>query len=163
MPRRTYALACSADAAGKLHRSSAANPAPAPAAVIITQQKRDRVASILAIVIGLISIREGGSVLLGVTTPDFPVLPWLVWYNVVLGAVSVVAGAGIWTKRGWSASFALNILTCHAIVFAGLFALYKSGQTVAMRSIFAMMFRTFAWIVIYSLIRWKRQEEDKSR
>jgi hypothetical protein len=132
--------------------------APAPAAVTITQQKRDRVASILAIVLGLITIREGGAVLLGVTTPDYPVLPWLVWYNVILGAVSVVAGAGIWTKRDWSGALALNILTFHGIVFAGLFALYKSGQTVAMRSIFAMMFRTFTWIVIYSLIRWKRQD-----
>ena len=133
--------------------------APAPTGVKITQQKRDRVASILAIVLGLISIREGGAVLLGVTPTDFPVLPWLVWYNIVLGVVSVVAGAGMWTKRGWSGTFALNILTCHAIVFAGLFALSWFGQTVAMRSIFAMMFRTFAWIVIYSLIRWKRQEE----
>jgi hypothetical protein len=133
---------------------------PAPAAVKITQQKRDRVASILAIVLGLISMREGGAVLLGVTTPDYPVLPWLVWYNVVLGAVSVVAGAGIWTKRDWSGVLALNILTFHGIVFAGLFALYKSGQIVAMRSIFAMMFRTFAWIVIYSLIKWRRQKES---
>ena len=130
---------------------------PAPAAGAITQQKRDRVASILAIVLGLISIREGGAVLLGLTIPAYPVLPWLVWYNVVLGAVSVAAGAGIWTKRGWSGALALNILTFHGIVFAGLFALYKSGQAVAMRSIFAMMFRTFAWIVIYSLIRWRRQ------
>ena len=132
--------------------------APAPTGVKITQQKRDRVASILAIVLGLISIREGGAVLLGVTTPDYPVLPWLVWYNVVLGGASVAAGAGIWTKRDWSYALALNILTLHGIVFAGLFALYKSGQTVAPHSIFAMMFRTFTWIVIYSLIRWKRSE-----
>lgn len=132
--------------------------APAPSGVNITQRKRDRVAAILAVALGLVSIREGGAVLLGVTIPDYPVLPWLVWYNVVLGAVSVVAGAGIWTRRDWSHPLALNILTLHAIVFAGLFALYKSGQTVALHSIFAMLFRTFTWLVIYSLIRWKRSE-----
>lgn len=130
-----------------------------PAKAIITQQKKDRVASILAIMIGLLSIREGGSVLLGVTVPDYPVLTWLVWYNVALGFVSVAAGVGIWTGRHWGQTLALNILALHAVVFICLVALYKLGQTVAMRSIFAMMFSAFTWIVIYSLLKWKRQEE----
>ena len=133
--------------------------APPPAETTITQKKRDRVASILAILIGLLSIREGGGVLLGVTVPDFPVLNWLVWYNVALGFVSVAAGTGMWIRRYWSRTLALNILALHAVIFAGLVALYQLGQTVAHRSIFAMMFRTFAWIVIYSLLKWKRQEE----
>lgn len=133
-----------------------------PAETVLTQQKRDRVASILAIVIGLLSIREGGAVLLGMTIPDFPVLTWLVWYNVALGCVSVAAGIGIWTGRYWGRTLALNILTLHAVVFAGLIALYQLGQTVAPRSVFAMMFRTFAWIVIYSLLMWKRREGGRS-
>jgi hypothetical protein len=132
---------------------------PPPAETAITQKKRDRVASILAILIGLLSIREGGGVLLGVTVPDFPVLIWLVWYNVVLGFVSVAAGIGMWIRQDWSRAFALNILVLHAVVFAGLVALSQLGQTVAHRSIFAMMFRTFTWIVIYSLLKWKRQQE----
>jgi sensor histidine kinase YesM len=130
-----------------------------PAETAITQQKKDRVASVLAIVIGLLSIREGGAVLLGVTVPDFPVLTWLVWYNVALGFVSVAAGIGMWTRLYWSRTLALNILVLHAVVFAGLIALYQLGQTVAPRSIFAMMLRTFTWVVIYSLLKWKRQEE----
>ena len=134
--------------------------APPPAETAITQKKRDRVASILAILIGLLSIREGGAVLLGVTVPDFPVLTWLVWYNVALGFVSVAAGTGMWLKRSWSLTLALNILAFHAVVFAGLVALYQFGQTVAHRSIFAMMFRTFTWIVIYSLLKWKRQQDQ---
>ena len=134
--------------------------APPPAETAITQKKRDRIASILAILIGLLSIREGGAVLLGVTVPDFPVLTWLVWYNVVLGFVSVAAGIGMWIKRYWSLTLALNILAFHAVVFAGLVALYQFGQTVAHRSIFAMMFRTFTWIVIYSLLKWKRQQDQ---
>jgi hypothetical protein len=131
-----------------------------PGETAITQKKRDRVASILGILIGLLSIREGGAVLLGVMVPDFPVLTWLVWYNVALGFVSVAAGIGMWIKRSWSTTLALNILAFHAVVFAGLVALYQSGQTVANRSIFAMMFRTFTWIVIYSLLKWKRQQEQ---
>ena len=64
---------------------------PPPADTGITQRKRDQVASIFAVLIGLLSIREGGAVLLGVTVPGYPVLTWLVWYNVALGFVSVAA------------------------------------------------------------------------
>ena len=108
-------------------------------------------------VLGLVSVREGGSVLLGLTTPAYAVLPWLVWYNVAMGIVSVVAGVGMWQQREWSITLAVNILTLHGIVFLGLIGLNQFGQTVAMISIFAMLFRTFTWIVIYSLLKWKRQ------
>lgn len=124
----------------------------------ITQQKRDRVAAILAVMLGFLSVIEGGRVLLGLWVPDYPVFRWLVWYNVCMGAVSVVVGAGIWQQHERSRNFAVNILTFHAIVFAGLFGLMQMGQIVAVKSILAMMFRTFAWIVVYFLVSWKRQE-----
>jgi len=98
-------------------------------------------------------------VLFGLRVPDYPVLPWLVWYNVGMGAVSAAAGAGIWLRNEKGRGFALNILTLHAVVFAGLAALKQAGQIVAMQSIFEMMFRIFTWIVIYVLTSWKRQEE----
>jgi hypothetical protein len=127
--------------------------------VKITQLKRDRVAAVLAVTLGLLSVIEGGRVLLCLRVPDYSVLPWLVWYNVGMGAVSIAAGAGIWLRNEKTRGLAINILTLHAIVFAGLVALRQVGQIVAMQSIFAMMFRTFTWIVIYLLISWKRQKE----
>jgi len=130
-----------------------------PAWGTITQQKRDRVAAILAVVLGLLSIRQGGSVLLGLWVPDYPVISWLVWYNVVMGFVSVGAGVGMWQRRAWSSALAVNILAFHGIVFAGLVAMHQFGQVVASQSLFAMLFRTFTWIVIYSLLRWRRQED----
>jgi hypothetical protein len=128
----------------------------------IDQKKKDRVAAILAIVLGLVSIREGGSVLLNVATPSYPILPWLVWYNVAMGFVSVVAGVGMWKQQEWGISLSVNILTFHSIVFISLVGLHQFGQTVAMISIFAMMFRTFSWIVIAFLLKWKREEKASS-
>jgi hypothetical protein len=134
---------------------------PPPAIVTITQQKRDRVASIFAIVLGLLSIKEGGSVLLGLTQPAYHVIPWLVWYNVAMGVVSVVAGVGMWMRRAWSISLGVNILVFHGVVFFGLIGMQRYGQAVAANSIFAMMFRTFTWIVIYLLLKWNRQDQGK--
>jgi hypothetical protein len=130
-----------------------------PTQGMTTQMKRDRVASILAVVLGLLSVREGGSVLVGLTKPAYHVIPWLVWYNVAMGAVSVVAGIGMWMRRAWSINLSVNVLAFHGIVFLGLIGMRQYGQEVAMNSIFAMMFRTFTWMVIYSLLKWNRQEE----
>jgi hypothetical protein len=124
----------------------------------LTQKKRDRIASILAITLGLLSIREGGAVLLGVTIPDYHVLPWLVWYNVIMGVVSVIVGTGMWKQQDRSVALSVNILVLHGIVFFSLFAMYQFGRVVAERSIYAMLFRTFTWIVIYSLLRWGRED-----
>ena len=132
---------------------------PPPAKAAITQLKRDRVASIFAVVLGLLSIKEGGSVLLGLTKPAYHVIPWLVWYNVAMGVVSVVAGVGIWMRRAGSISLSVNILVFHGIVFFGLIGMQQYGQAVARNSIFAMMFRTFTWIVIYLLLKWNRQDQ----
>jgi hypothetical protein len=132
--------------------------APQPRGLRIDQKKKDRVAAVLGTMVGLLTITEGGRVLLGVTIPAYPVLTWLVWYNVVMGVVSVAAGVGIWMQRPWSIDLGVNILAFHAIVFAGLVGMQKFGQPVAMVSIFAMMFRTFIWIIIVSLVKWKRQE-----
>ena len=129
-----------------------------PPGLRVDQKKRDRVAAVLGTMVGLLTITEGGRVLLGLATPPYTVLPWLVWYNVVMGIVSVVAGVGIWLERSWSIDVGVNILVFHAIVFAGLVGMQKFGQPVAMVSIFAMLFRTFIWIVIVSLVKWKRQE-----
>ncbi len=124
----------------------------------VTQQKRARLASILAIALGLLSVREGGAVLLGLAIPDYHVLPWLVWYNVIMGVVSIAAGAGMWKQQDRSVALAVKILVFHGIVFVSLFIMYQLGQVVAARSIYAMLFRTFIWIVIYSLLRWRRED-----
>ncbi len=122
------------------------------------QGKRDRIASILAITLGLLSIREGGAVLLGITRPEYHVLSWLVWYNVIMGVVSVVVGAGMWKQQDRSVALSVNIVMLHGFVFLSLFGMYQFGVAVAARSIYAMLFRTFSWIVIYSLLRWRRED-----
>ena len=133
-------------------------PAPPQTRHGIDQKQRDRVAAVVGTMVGLLTITEGGRVLLGVTVPLYTVLPWLVWYNVAMGVVSVAAGIGIWRGRPWSIDLGVNILAFHAIILAGLLGLQKFGQPVAMVSIFAMLFRTFIWVVIVSLVKWKRQE-----
>lgn len=121
-------------------------------------RNRHRIAAVLALIIGLLSIKEGGSVLLGLTTKPYHVLPWLVMYNVALGFVSVVAGIGLWTERGWGSRLAAVILILHGMVFLVVFMMFEFGKAVAFQSVLAMLFRTVVWLAIYSMLLWKKTE-----
>lgn len=121
----------------------------------MTLRNRHRLAAALALLIGLLSVKEGGSVLLGLVTKPYPVLPGLVMYNVMLGFVSIAAGIGIWAQRAWSSTLAAVILIAHSLVLLSLFTLLELGKTVAFESVMAMLFRTIVWLGIYCLLSWK--------
>jgi hypothetical protein len=127
---------------------------------IMTQQNRHRFAAILAFILGLLSIKEGGSVLLGFSTKAYLVLPWLVWYNVVIGFLSVFCGRGLWLKRTWADKMADTIVTLHGLVLVILIVLFSFHQPVAKISIMAMLFRTAAWVGIILLTRWKSRGQE---
>jgi len=62
----------------------------------------------------------------------------------------------MWKRQDRIVSFTVNILVLHSIVFVDLFAVYQLGQTTAVKSIYAMLYRTCTWVAIYSLLRWRK-------
>ncbi len=122
---------------------------------------RHRIAAVIELVIGLLSIKEGGSVLLGLSTKTYHVLPWLVTYNVVLGFVSVVAGIGLWLQRSWGRTLAAVILISHGTVFVAVFLLFEFGKAAAIQSVLAMLFRAAVWLAVYSLLLWKSKTQEE--
>ena len=125
----------------------------------MAQRTWQRLAAILALLIGLLSIKEGGSVLLGLSTPTYHVLRCFVLYNTAMGFASVIAGIGVWMQRTWGSTLAVIILSFHGIVFLVVFTLFELGKTVAAMSVWAMLFRTTVWLVIVALLVWKRQAQ----
>jgi hypothetical protein len=124
----------------------------------MVSRNRHRIAAVAALIIGLLSIKEGGGVLLGLSTKPYHVLPWLVIYNVALGFVSVAAGIGLWSQRGWGSRLAPGILILHGLVFLVVFLLFEFGKAAAFPSVLAMLFRTVIWLAIYSLLLWKNRK-----
>lgn len=122
-----------------------------------------RVASILALTIGLLSIKEGGGVLLGWTTKAYTILPWLVWYNVLLGVLSVVTGVGFWQMRGWGIRYAATIVSLHAVVLVIVAVLYALTDAAALASVLAMLIRTAVWTAIIFLVREKEEKRPDTR
>jgi hypothetical protein len=124
----------------------------------MTSRNKHRLAALLALVIGLLTVVEGGIVLLGFETKPYPVLPWLLRYNVVMGFVSLATGLGLWREQKWAEMLSRMVLACHALVFLTLVSMHLLGMTVAVQSIGAMLFRTAIWIGINFMIRKKQQK-----
>ncbi|HTG02348.1 MAG TPA: hypothetical protein VK654_17330 [Nitrospirota bacterium] len=129
----------------------------------MTSRNKNRIASIVALVIGLATVVEGGIVLLGIETKPYPVLPWLLRYNAAMGVVSLAAGHGLWREKDWGAKLARTVLVCHGAVFLTVAGMYLLGKTVAVQSIGAMLFRTAIWSGIVVMIRGKEKVNFKVR
>lgn len=119
----------------------------------LTPQNKHRLAALLALAIGLLTIVEGGAVLLGYEAKPYAVLPWLLRYNVAMGFVSLGAGHGLWRGQRWAETLSRIIRTCHAVVLLWLVGMDMLGMIVAVQSIGAMLFRTAVWIGILMLIK----------
>jgi hypothetical protein len=109
----------------------------------------NKIAAILALFIGIMTVFAGSQVLLGWQEKDYTILNWLVIYNVVLGFISIVAAYLFWKKHLRSIQIASTILSFHAIV---LIYLSCFSETVATESIKAMIFRVTIWLLITILI-----------
>ena len=106
------------------------------------------IATILAILIGILSVISGSMVLLGLRSVDYRVLDWLVVYNVTLGIISILVAYQIGKQHSRSKLMIMTILLLHFLV---LVYLYFFNDMVADESIKAMGFRVGIWVAILIL------------
>jgi len=115
--------------------------------------------SLIAAVFGLMSVKEGGSVLFGVGEARAAAgnyIPFVVWFNFLAGFAYVAAGIGLWVRQRWAVSFAIAIAVATVLASAALGFMILSGTPFEQRTAFAMGLRTVVWVVI-ATIAWRRQ------
>lgn len=109
--------------------------------------------SILAFLVGAMSILAGGMVIRG-WQPGYNVLSWLPVYNFAVGLLTLIPAYLLWVGNRYALAASIVIFALHAIILVLLLALFR-GQ-VATQSIGAMSFRVIVWIVIFALLRFRR-------
>jgi hypothetical protein len=108
-----------------------------------------RAAAIVAVVFGAATIRAGGSVLFGDGAQAAGnVVGFVLWFNFVAGFAYVVAGAGLWMRRHWSAQLALAIAAATVLVFGAFGIHVAAGGAFEARTAWAMMLRSAVWMLI---------------
>lgn len=107
--------------------------------------------SIVAILFGLMTIKEGGAVLLGneaavVAAGNY--VPFVLWFNFLSGFAYIAAGAGLWLQQRWAVWLAVAIAAAVALTFIGFGMHINSGGAYEKRTVIAMSMRTAVWFVI---------------
>jgi len=110
----------------------------------------NKIAAILAFIIGGMAVFAGINVLLG-NDPGYYVINWLPIYNYTAGILSVfITAILIWTNHKFAKWMAFGTLAVHSLVMVILQTTYRS--VVATDSIMAMTIRISVWVIILGLI-----------
>lgn len=107
-----------------------------------------RAAAAVGLAFSALAILAGTRVLTGRDVPDYPVLTWLVRYNVAAGIAGVVVALGAWQARSWARAAAWVVTALHGGVLLTLIATRLTGGVVATDSLVAMSLRTVVWLAI---------------
>lgn len=116
---------------------------------------------IFAIIFGLASIKEGGSVLAGGMEACQAVqcVPFITWFNSLAGFAYIAAGVGFLKSWSYSGMLAKVIAGLTVLFFVGFGLHILSGGVYASRTVIAMSFRSIIWIAIalISMRLWNSQ------
>lgn len=125
------------------------------------QNMLNRIAAILALIIGAMAIFAGGKVLLGIL-PDYYVINWLPIYNFTMGVISALFSAiVIWKNSKFALPVAIGTFGLHAVIMLILQTAYR--DVVAPDSIVAMTVRLIIWAVIAGLLIVQKQIKTPKR
>ncbi|MBK7282563.1 hypothetical protein [Candidatus Aalborgicola defluviihabitans] len=117
-----------------------------------------RVISLVAVGFGLLTIKEGGTVLFGGEAARASAgnyVPFVLWFNFVAGFAYVIAGAGLWMQQRWAALLAVAIVAATALTFAAFGVHVYFDGAYEPRTVIAMSLRTLVWAVI-AAVAWRQ-------
>lgn len=108
-------------------------------------------AAVAALAFGLLTLASGGRTLFGgeaARQAAGAYVAFVLWFNFLAGFAYVVAGAGLWLRRRWSAPLAAAIALATLLVFAALGVHALGGGAYEARTVAAMTLRAWFWVAI---------------
>lgn len=105
-----------------------------------------KITASIAILIGVISFVTGSRVLIGSFDPGNTTFRVLIYYNVIMGLISILAGYLIWKNHKNALSLSCFITIGHLVVLLLLKIVFN--DVIAQESVMAMLFRSSIWVVI---------------
>ena len=111
------------------------------------------VLALVAALFGLATILAGTRVLSG-SDPGYIVFRPLLIYNTAMGLAYVAAGVIAWRNLDRGKYTAATIFILNFFVLCAISYLYATGSAVAIDSLFAMILRTFVWLMLFLGLAW---------
>lgn len=113
-----------------------------------------RIAAVIALAFGALTVFSGGTALFGGPEARAAVgdaVLFVLWFNFLAGFAYIAAGIGLWLRRPWSASLALLIALATLAVFAAFGLHVVTGGAFEPRTVGAMTLRSLVWLAIAGL------------
>ena len=110
--------------------------------------------SLVAVAFGLLTLKEGGTVLFGDEAARAAAgnyVPFVLWFNFLAGFAYVVAGAGLWLQQRWAVWLSATIAAATALTLVAFGAHIYSGGAFELRTVIAMTVRTLVWVTITAI------------
>ena len=107
--------------------------------------------AIAAIVFGAVTILSGGRALFGsleMRAELGNVVPFVLWFNFLVGFVYILAGAGLLRRRRWAVYVSLFVAISTILVFAAFGLHVMDGGTFETRTVGALTIRVLFWIAV---------------
>ncbi len=121
----------------------------------------NKIASILAFIVGAMSIVAGGKAMQG-WDPGYSVLNWLPVYNFIMGVLTVsIPAILIWRNSKHAMSAAIATFSIHVIVTLLLLTIFSG--TVAANSVGAMISRLITWLIILALMFFQSRKNKAAK
>lgn len=121
--------------------------------------------SLVALGFGVLTIKEGGTVLFGGEAARAAVgqyVAFVLWFNFIAGFAYVIAGAGLWLQRRWGVWLAIAIAVTTLLVFAAFAVHVGSGGAYEQRTLIAMTLRSAVWVAIAAIGTWRLRQRRVS-
>lgn len=106
-----------------------------------------RIAAVVAVVFGVLTVVSGGVVLFGGADMG-AVVPFVLWFNFLAGFAYVAAGMGLWFGRRWSWFLSMAIFAATLIVVMAFAVFTLQGGAFEPRTVGALLLRTVTWAAI---------------
>jgi hypothetical protein len=105
----------------------------------------------VAVVFGLLTVKEGGTVLFGGEAARLAAgayVPFVLWFNFLAGFAYVVAGIGLWGRHRWAAALSFAIAGATLLTYLFFAVHIAMGGAFEKRTVFAMALRSAVWVAI---------------
>ncbi|MCZ4271368.1 hypothetical protein [Maritalea porphyrae] len=123
-----------------------------------------RIASIVALVFGVMTLFSAGSVLFGPSVSQEMAgayVEFVVWFNFAAGFFYVMAAIGIWLQRAWA--YPLSGLIALTTAFMAIpFAFHAiAGGPFELRTVAALVLRIGFWAAITIALYWSKRNAHR--
>jgi len=110
-----------------------------------------KVLAIIAIAFGLLTLKSGGEVLFidgAGREAAGNYVPFVLWFNFLMGFLYIVAGVGLWLQKRWAMWLAMFIALATLVIFAAFGVHVAQGGLYEQRTLKAMVLRSSVWTFI---------------